>query len=819
MKKFLFILFALIGLTGWSQKTLVQGQVLDKITGDPLPFVKVQFVDAKVGALTDDSGRYFIETYYATDSIFFFYSGYQRVVKAVQRDVSQTIDVQLVSDVKETEEMVVRPPDEFPSTTLHKKMVANKPINNREKLDSYEYEVYNKLQLDLNNIGDKFGERKVLKPLNFVLDYLDSAEGEKTYLPLLLTEQVSDFYFKNNPKRRVEVVKGYQVSGTDDLSFNQFLGDMYLDINIYDNYIVMFGRSFVSPTANFARTYYKFYLEDSSFIDNQWCYKLRFQPKRTGDLAFTGEMWIHDTTYAVKQFNANIAKDANINFIQDMYFEHHFDMVQPEVWMLTEERTIADINIAQNSKVYGLYGRKYSSRKNFQINTNRPGEFYNTDEPVINQIGSNARSEEWWAENRHQPLSSKELRIEEMVDSLNNNSYFNFLKNITYLLTTGYYPINKIEIGSIFSLFSANPIEKYRVALALRTSNAFSRRIELGGRVAYGFQDQVFKYNGLIRLHLSQKKRTLLSLYYNNDIDQLGQPTGGTAANSTFGTLLRTGPLDKLSFIYRLGAKIERDIKKDFIFFNGVELREISPLGKAIFIRSEEPNAIGDTAATLRTFEYTTSIRWAKGEEFVSGAFDRVSIRSKFPIFKLQATFGMKGVLESMYQYQRLDLFIEQNLPTGILGHNNYFLNVGKFFGTVPYPFLKIHEGNQSYYFVPNSFNMLNFYEFVSDEYVTAFTEQHFDGLFLDRVPFLRKLKWRSIAGLRATIGRIGYSSTSRIMLPDFTRAFGNIPYAEANVGIENIFKVFRVDLVYRMTYQIPDRSPFGVRVRFAIIL
>lgn len=819
----LILTLLLLTTTGFlfGQKTVVSGVVKDASTGELLPFVKVQFMDAKVGALTNDSGYYRIETYYGTDSLIFSFSGYKKVVKSVKLDEEQEINAELSLLVTDFEEVVVRPPDEFPSTILHKKMVANKRINDRAKLDAFEYELYNKLQLDLNNIGDKFTDRKVLKPLSFVMDYLDSADGQKTSLPVLLSESVSDFYFKNNPKKKIEVIQGYRVSGTEELSFQQFLGDMYLDINIYDNYINMFGKDFVSPTANFARSFYKFYLEDSTFMDSQWCYKLRFIPKRTGDLTFTGEMWIHDTTYAVKLFKANISQDANINFIADMYFEHKFDMVQPEVWMLTEERTIADINMVENSKLYGLYGRKYSSRSNFVINQERPNEFYRTDEPVVTQLGASSRGDEWWARKRHKELSEKELKIEQMVDSLNNNPYFNRLKNISYLLTTGYYPAGKIEIGNVFSLFSSNPIEQFRGSLALRTSNKFSKTIEIGGRVGYGIGDERFKVNGLVRLHLSKKKRTLLSSYYYNDLDQLGQATNGTAVGSTFGTLLRTAPLDKLSFVYKVGAKIERDVKKDWILMGGAELKQVSPLGLATFVRRMPNDLLGDTVSRLRTFEVTTSVRWAKGEEFIAGAFDRVSIASDWPVFRLQATFGIKGVAESQYQYQRLDFFMDHNKTIGVLGHIIYGLNVGKYFGNAAYPFLKIHEGNQSYYFVTNSFNKLNFYEFISDEYATVYAEQHFDGFILDRVPLLKKLKWRSVVGYRGTIGRLSANQSADIFLPTFTHRFNEIPYMEANVGIENIFKVFRVDAVWRLTHLswYPNMSPVGIRVRFAINL
>ena len=339
MKRLLFL--SILITSSWlsyGQKTAVSGIVLDDETGEPMPFVKIQFQNTKIGTLSDVDGTYSIETFYASDSLMFSFAGYKTIIKSIVLDEIQSLDVRLPVMVTDFEEVFVRPPDELPSTTLHKKMVANKKINDREKLDAYQYEAYNKLQLDLNNIGDEFKDNKVLKNLDFVMAYLDSSETEKTYLPILLTETISDFYYKKFPKKKLEVISAYNVSGSEDLQFNQFLGDMYLDINVYDNYINMFGKSFLSPTATFARSFYRFYLEDSAFIDNQWCYQLTFKPRKTGDLTFKGEMWIHDTTYAVKQFKASLSGDANINFIQDIYFEHYFDMVAPEVWMLTKEK-------------------------------------------------------------------------------------------------------------------------------------------------------------------------------------------------------------------------------------------------------------------------------------------------------------------------------------------------------------------------------------------------------------------------------------------------------------------------------------------------
>ncbi len=802
---------------GLSQQTRVFGTVWDAETGERMPFVKVQFRDSKIGALTDSLGNYSLESYYATDSLEFSFNGYISIHLSVIRDANQEINVRLATRIGEIAEVTVKPPDEFPSTILHKRVVANKYINNKEKLLSYDYEVYNKVQLDINNIGDKFTERNLVKRLDLVMAFLDSSENGKLFLPAILSESISRFYFKNNPKKKKEVVEATRITGVENLQLNQFLGDMYLDINIYDNNINMFNRAFISPISDYARNFYKFYLEDSTFIDNQWCYKLRFAPKRTGDMTFQGEMWIHDTTYAVKSISATISPWANLNYIQDLYFEHTFNQVEKEVWMLTQEKMIIDVNITKNSKAYGFYGRKNSSRTNFKINEAHPESFYKSENTVEFADSAKIRSDVYWDKHRHIELSPQESGIDQMVDSLDKSPFFKTLRNLTYFMSTGYYPLGKIELGNAYNLISYNPVENWRIGLALRTSNNFSRRIEFGGKIAYGFLDEKFKYGASIRYNITPKKRGMLTTYYNYDIQQIGASPSAASMGSTFGTLFRTGPLDKLTFVKKAGMSLEKDINKDFILFGAFEWKEYTALGNANYIRLNPINNINDTITTIRTSEFTARIRWTKDEEFISGSFDRTTIRSKYPIFSLQGIFGVKGLFGGDYTYQKIEFQMEHNRQIGILGRVRYGANAGYVFGRTAYPFLKVHEGNQSYWLLTSTFNMLNFFEFISDKYVGGFIENHWEGLFFDRIPLIKKLKLRLVTSGRITYGAISVKNIAEMELPIGTRLFGSVPYAEAAIGIENIFKVGRIDLVWRITHLDPGMSPLGIRARWAL--
>jgi hypothetical protein len=808
----LLILFVQLS---FGQKTIVFGTVKDSITKEALPYVRVQFQNTKSAVLTDLDGNFRLETYYASDTLLFISAGYKTLKRKINLDQEQEINASLTSQLLLIEEVVISAPSEFPSTTLHKKIVANKRINNREKLDAFSYESYNKFQIDINNIGEKFQKRNIVQKLDMIMDYLDSTENGKSYLPIFLSETLSDYYFKNHPKQKVEIIKASKVTGIEQIQINQLLGEMYMEMNIYENFISMFQKDFVSPIANNASNFYKFYLEDSNYIDSRWCYKLSFKPKRSGDLTFSGHMWINDTTYAVKEIEATISEDVNINYIQGLYFKQKFNLIQKEVWMLIEEEMIADIKLSEKSKFYGFFARKKSTRKNFEINQEKEKDFYTKNGSTRYEANALQRDSNYWNQNRHIAITKQEKGINQMIDSLNNSPYFGTLKKLSYLLATGYYVKGKLEFGNLSSLFSTNPVEKYRYGIAIRTSNSFSRKIEITGKLAYGVLDNRIKHGLYVKYNTSSNQRGMLTLYNSSDIEQIGQYVGASTVGSTFNTLFRTGPLDKLTFVYKTGLNFENDFRKNWIFYAGFENKKYEALGLANYIK-QSSNSF-DTIKSLTSSEFNFKIRYAKEEEFISGTFDRVSLGSKYPILSLNSTIGVKGLLNSAYNYQKIEVQIEQNRNIGSLGRFKLYINAGKVFGQSVYPFLKVHEGNQSYWLTETSFNLLNYFEFVSDTYITGMFEQHWEGLLFNRIPLVKKMNLRLVSSLKSTYGSIGNKHTSDVILPDFTKRFNNIPYTEASIGIENIFKLFRFDFIWRMTHTSPSSLPFGIRGKWVI--
>ena len=799
-----------------AQKTSVFGVVTEQASKSPIPFVKVSFYGSKISTITDSLGRYKLETYYPVDSLQIYNLGYKVVRIKLKQEVQQEVNAALRPVSREVNEIVVLPPDEFPSTKLHKKIIAHKPVNNKEKLQAYQYEAYNKFQVDINNIGSEFSALGPIKRLNVVLDYLDTSTNQTLVLPAVLAESVSEFYFANRPKRKKEVVKASRITGVENLQAAQFLGDMYLDINIYENVIDLFGKSFISPLANYARSMYRFYLDDSTYVGNKFCYKLRFEPKNTSNLMFYGEMWVHDTTYAIQSIKANISEGANLNYIQDLYIEQEFEQLEEEVWMLKKEILLLDIRLTEKTKLYGFLGKKTSSRKHFIINELKPGDFYNTSTSVEFLENSKTQDLDAWDSLRHETLNKTENGISEMIDTLNKTTYFQRLRTLTYFASTGYYPLGKIELGNATSLISRNPVEDTRLSLAIRTSNAFSKRLELGGKIGYGIGDDRFKYSSLIRFNITPKKRGMLSTYFSYDLEQIGQSPTAAQLGNTFATVLNTAPFDKLTFVKKIGFNLEKDIRKDLIILGGFDWKDYTPLGISTYL---SPNlSIGgfDTLRNLTTAEIITRIRWTKDEEFLSGQFDRTSVGSSFPILSLQCVIGVKGIAGSMYNYQKLEFQLEHYTQLGALGRLRYGTSMGCVFGSTAFPFLKVHEGNQSYWLLLSSYNKMNFLEFISDKYASAFIENHWEGLFFNKIPGINKLNLRFVSTARVLYGTLSSRHADIVIIPDYVKSFGQVPYVECSAGLENVFKVLRVDFVWRATHNVPGTSPFGVRGRIS---
>lgn len=797
------------------QITKIMGKVVDADTKEALPFVTVAYIGAKmgntIGVTTTFEGTYSLDTKFATDSITASFMGYLPQTKKVEKNKFQEINFELKKNAYNLNVVEIVPTFN-PAEVILKKVINKKEENNREKYNAYQYEAYTKVEFDANNVNEKFQNRRVFKPFKFVFDNMDtSTVNGKAYLPLFLTETLSEIYFRSPPKTQKELLKASRVSGIDNESVSKFMKDMYQDINIYDNYIMLFQKNFISPVANFGLAYYKYYLIDSTYIGNKWCYNIMFKPRRKQELTFTGNFWVNDTTWAVKRVDMRIVDDANLNFINDLVTQQEYDQVDGKNWMLTKDMLVMDFNPIENTKsTMGFFGKKTTSFEKFILNKPMDDAFYATPNTIIVQDSAFYRSEQYWHNARHDSLAKNEKAIYKMVDTVKSLPAFKTYVDIIKTVISGYKIWGLFELGPYMSTYSFNSLEGNRFRFGGRTSNKFSTKIMPEAYVAYGTKDKVWKYSGGFLYMMSKNPRKSFGAYYKYDIEQLGESQHSFRDDYFLGALLRRSPADKISMVREYKAFYQNEWFTGFSNQLNFIHRELYPEG---ILKFKFPEASGgySTKHMLITTEVRFDTRFAYKEKFVMGEFERISMGTTYPIFEFKYGYGIPNLWNSDFEYHNMYFSVTQWFNVRGWGWSKYLVEAGRIIGKLPYPLLKLHEGNETFFFDEYSFNLMNYYEFVSDKYLSVLWSHHFEGLFLNHIPLMRKLKWREVGYVKGLVGSLDKKNDLPSTFPSSLNALSK-PYFEAGVGIENILKVLRVDFVWRLSYlDHPNITKYGL--------
>ncbi|MEZ5083875.1 MAG: DUF5686 family protein [Bacteroidales bacterium] len=783
-----------------AQITKVMGTVMDIETGEPVPFANIYFKGTTIGVTSDFDGNFSIETKIPTDTLVASVMGYYKQAFFVQKGRFQRINFTLREQNFNLPEVVIMA-GENPAEILLRKIIKNKELNSKKEFDAYQYECYNKIEIDANNISDKFKNRRILKPFNFIFDYVDtSTVNGKTYLPVFLSETLSDIYFRKEPKSEKEVIKAAQASGVENESLLQFMGSMFQQYDIYDNYITIFQKNFVSPISDNGINHYKYYLVDSNFITEKWCYKIMFKPRRKQELTFTGHFWVHDTTYAIKSFELKIADDANINYLNDLVLIQEHDLIDGKYWMVTKDRGVGDFNVLDdNYTVLGFFGKKTTTYKKFVFNELKDKKLYSSPTNVIISDKAYIADDAFWDENRHEPLTKNEEVIYHMIDTLKNLPAFKTWIEIVETIITGYYKWNKVEIGPYASLISFNAIEGTRFRIGGRTTSEFNEDIRLSGHVAYGTLDERFKYGAGFLFIPNKNPRRAFGGNYRYEIEQLGNSPNAFREDFFFAALFRRNPANKLSYTNEYKFYYEHEWFNGFSNTLNFMYKEIIPVEEGQVEVYDETGEVVNLDKIITT-EVGLKGRFAFNEKFIIHSFDRTSLGTKYPIIGFGYCYGIPGMFGSQYEYHKVELGMQHWFNVLNIGWSKYVVEAGKIWGTLPFPLLRLHPGNETFIFDEYAFNLMNYFEFVSDEYVSVFYTHHFDGLFLNHIPLMRKLKWREVGFVKSVWGTLSDKNKIYNKLPENTSTLEH-PYIEAGVGIENIFKIIRIDGIWRLSH------------------
>lgn len=827
--------------------TSASGIVKDSITGEPLPFVSVYFDGSTIGAMTDDNGTFTLQNNQGYTKLAAASLGYDtKFIDLKPGKKNDNLEVLLKPTAFEISEVVVKPKREKytrkdnPAVELIKKVIAHKNDNRIEAKPEYQTEVYEKLSLSLDNFNPNLDKNKFLKKFKFIKNYLDTSEfNGKPILTVSVRENLSDFYYRKSPKAEKTIVRAKRMQGIDKTlddggGITSNLEEIFKSINIFDNNIPILLNRFVSPlSSTLATTYYHYYIMDTLDVGGDKCVDLAFVPANSESYGFTGRLYITlDGNYAVKKVLLNTPANINLNWVDKLRIEQEFKQMPDSTWVLDQENTFVNFYVVKGTQQ--LYAHQLRNYDNYNFNVQNADSVFGLLGALHVLPEATAQLDTFWTHNRPIPLKEKEDALKDLLGQLRKVPAFNAIIKTAEILITGYIPtandkkVTKFDFGPMNTTFSANHLEGFRMRVGGMTTANLNPYWFASGYLAYGTNDRKIKYN-LKLTHSFTKKEyhegenpvNNLSFIQEYDVYTPGQDFLFTSKDNIFVAWKVGEPVTKMQYIRKSVLQYEKEWLNGLTWKSWIMNQNNEAAGTLQYIKRDESGNLYHIK-DFTTSEIGTQLRFAPGERAYNGRSGKESVfnlSKDAPVFKLSHQLGIKGVLGGDYNYNHTEISAEKRIWLSSFGHIDAQIKAGKVWDKVPFPLLILPNTNQSITIQPEAFHMMNALEFVTDQYVSFNATYYLKGWILNRIPGIKWLRLREVLSFNMIYGGLTDKNNPTLtpglfLLPDGTQPLGSTPYMECSVGLENIFKILRIDYYRRLTYlDHPDIKKGGIRI------
>lgn len=822
MKYRLLFIFTLFFVLEAVAQTRVSGRVFDDFN-QPVAFANVLFKNSHEGTITDENGRFYLESKSIYNTILVSFVGY--ITKEIGLTARTTYDLRIVLEESSSQldEIVLfggkLSKKDNPAIDILRKIWENRRSNGVKMFDQYRYDKYEKLEFDINTIDSALINSRLFRGMEFVFDYADTSRiTGKTYLPIFINEAIYKVYGDNLMNLEKEFLEGNKNSGfSNNQLLIEFVKELYADYDIYDNYLKFFDKAFTSPLSRTGIDVYNYALMDSAYRDNKWCYNIVFYPRRQGELTFRGDFWVNDTTWAIKEINMHLNKTANINWVKEVYIEQEFDVLNDSVFLIKRDHFMSDFAFSKKDESRGIYGKRTTLYDNHVFNIKKERNFYKAQvDPYQWEVYN--RPNEFWEERRMENLNKDERQIYVMLDTLHTVRRFKTMHSVATLMASGYYELPGFDIGPVFSIFGYNEAEGLRIRAGGRTYFGQNDMWRLEGFMAYGFKDDKFKYGISGKWLLNRNSRLIVFGGNRRDIEQTGASL--TTSNDVLGrnlassALVTIGANDRLTNINLTSFGFELEPFKNLIFRTTASYKTLKSATETFSM--DYFDSEGNIQSEIRQPEIELSLAYTPGIRTSGFGVERNIINyGKYPQFFLGYTYGLKDFIQGDFEYTKLQTLYTQPWNIGGIGRLYSTIELGKIFGEVPLGLLSPVPGNQTLFSIYNTFTQLDYYEFVSDTYASVHLEHNFGGRIFSRIGFLRNLNLREIVGIRAIYGHISDKNIALNASNIVYQAPEDI-YYEYSFGVGNIFKFLRLDFNFRGNYfENEGARSFGVTGAF----
>ena len=842
-----FLLFLLLGCCISVSAQNIQGVVTDSLTNEPIPYLSVFYEGKGVGSITDNDGNYKVETRKGWNKLTFSAVGYVTKVVNIIPGVTKNLNVRMRPDDIMLDEVVVKPKREKysrknnPAVELMKKVIAHKKNNKLSENDYYQYNKYQKITMSLNDVTPEMLEKGMYKKMPFLKDQIELCEEtNKFILPISVDETASQKIYRKHPKSEKTIIKGMSSTGVNEMFatgdiLSTVLKDVFTDVNIYDNDIRLLQYPFISPiSSSDAISFYKFYIMDTTFVDKDKCFHLTFVPNNSQDFGFTGHLYVlADSSYTVKKCTMNLPKKSGVNFVDNMDIIQEFEQLPNGEWVLKTDDMIVEMTLM---KIMQGFQIRRTTRYSDYAFDELPQQLFKRKGAEIKEADAMMRGDDFWNQYRPVPLTQTESSMDMLVKRLEQMPGFKYVifvlkAFIENFVETGTkeHP-SKVDIGPVNTMISNNYIDGLRLRMSAQTTANLNPHLFFKGYYAYGFKDHRSKYMGEVEYSFNKKEylprefpKNSITFSYQYDVMSPTDKFLKTDKDNVF-VSFKTSTVDQMSYVRNIALKYENETQ--FGLKTTVEVKHSTdePTGGLAYITNDDQKTL---VPEIQTMEASLAFRYAPGETFVNTKQRRIPVSFDAPVFTLSHTAGFKGVLGGEYNYNLTEIGLYKRFWFSSWGKIDMFVKGGAQWNKVPFPLLIMPAANLSYILQRETFNLINNMEFLNDRYASLDVSWDLNGKIFNRIPLLKKLKWREAIGFKMLYGHLTdknnpmkHPGDSELFLfptrdgrPTSFVMDPKTPYMECSVGIHNIFKILHIDYVRRLNYlDHPDANKWGVR-------
>ena len=830
-------------------KAQITGEIYDE-DGYPIPLASAIYRGHHVAEASDMDGKFTIARHNGWE-LTFSSVGFMPQTITVGPNTPSHLKIVLKEDSRSLKEVVVKQKRERysrknnPAVELMKRVIAAKQRTNLENHEYYQYNKYQKITLSLNDIKPEDLETGKYKNKSYVKDQVEtSSYNNKLILPVSIDETVTQHIYRKSPKEEKDIIKGQRSEGVNNVLLtgdilNTLLKEVFTDIDIYDDHVRLMQYQFVSPIGETAISFYRYYIQDTVYVDRELCYHLEFIPNNQQDFGFRGELFVlADSTLHVKKCSFTLPKRTDVNFVQDMKITQEYTKLNNNEWVLTTDDLVAELK---------MFGADILVTKTTRLNEyafdDLPNKLFKGRAKTKHEADAMIRDDAFWNQYRVVGLTKGESSMNAFIHRIEQSKNFKWiifgLRALVenYVETGSMRTKSKFDFGPVNTLISSNFVDKYRLRVSGRTTANLNKHLFWNGYYAYGTKSHKNYYGSEITYSLNAKKNVPFEFPQRNIIFETGYDVMSPADKflihnkDNIFMSVRTQKVEQMYFYNRQKLSFVYETDWGFSFNTSFKLESNAPTGDLVFMKMPgatiNPSADGNEYVTkIRTTEAKVGLRYCPGQTYVNTKQQRWSVNLDSPEFTLSHTMGFKNVLGGQYKLNYTEFGIYKRFWMGSWGYIDTHLNGGAQWDKVPFPMLIMPPVNITYFEHEATMSMMKNMEFMSDRYLFGSVAWDLSGKLLNRIPLVKRLKWReyfAVKGMWSTVTSKNdptlQSNQSDRILFQFPEGVGvmnkKVPYWEVVVGVHNIFKFFGVDYVRRMNYHGPGIHKNGVRFGF----